>query len=150
MPLLAIQTAVNGTSAAPSGRWTEISLLSVLESSVLRADFKIAADQSHGRGSPRNRPLAGRTRSEEGAKPARSTSQATRENRCEHGGGSWEIGPEAMAIERIEKLIEFSEAGLEAPPPPVPATAYRARRCAACVLDGGVYRRAKKPAWSAQ
>ena len=59
VPLLAIQTAVNGTSAAPSGRWTEISLLSVLESSVLRADFKIAADQSHLDGVPSQSPTRG-------------------------------------------------------------------------------------------
>src|SRR4026208_1767441 len=52
VPLLAIQTAVNGTSAPPLGRWTEISLLSVSESSVLRADFEIAADQSHLDGVP--------------------------------------------------------------------------------------------------
>src|SRR6266545_3030836 len=52
VPLFAIQTAVNGTSAAPFGRWTEISLLSVLESFALRADFEIAADQSHLDGVP--------------------------------------------------------------------------------------------------
>ena len=57
----------------------------------------------------------------------------------------------AMATERIEKLIEFvSEAGLEAPPPPVPLHRLSSETCAACVLDGGVYRRAKKPAQSAQ
>ena len=51
-PLFAIQTAANGSSAAPFGRWTEISLLSVLVSFVLRAGFEIAADQSHLAGIP--------------------------------------------------------------------------------------------------
>src|SRR6266545_8063093 len=51
-PLLAIQTAAKGTSAAPFGRWTEIRRLFVFESFVFRADFEIAADQSHLDGVP--------------------------------------------------------------------------------------------------
>ena len=51
-PLFAIQTAVNGTAASPSGRCTEINRLSLVESSVFRVDSAIDADQSHLDGIP--------------------------------------------------------------------------------------------------
>jgi hypothetical protein len=52
VPLLAIQTAVNGRFAAPSGRCTEIKRLLVSESFVFRSETAIDGSQSHFNGGP--------------------------------------------------------------------------------------------------
>jgi hypothetical protein len=51
-PLLAIHTALNGTAAAPSGRCTEISRLSLSASAPFRSTSSIESDQSHLDGTP--------------------------------------------------------------------------------------------------